>query len=125
MRVERHGGRRVPLLGQRRHGTGPTRTHRIRGELSRISLAIQVVTALTSRVPSLVLDEADVGIGGRTAEVVGQMLRRLGEHTQVLAVTHLPQVAALGHHHYAVVKHSSGKTLAETRIEPLDADARA
>ena len=94
------------------------------GELSRISLAIQVVTALTSRVPSLVLDEADVGIGGRTAEVVGQMLRRLGAHTQVLAVTHLPQVAALGHQHYAVVKDAGKKTLAETRIEPLDADAR-
>ena len=94
------------------------------GELSRISLAIQVVTALTSRVPSLVLDEADVGIGGRTAEVVGQMLRRLGERTQVLAVTHLPQVAALGHHHYAVRKDTGKKTLAETRIESLDADAR-
>lgn len=74
------------------------------GELSRISLAIQVVTAATSRTPSLVLDEADVGIGGRTAEVVGRLLQRLGDHTQVLAVTHLPQVAALGHQHLAVLK---------------------
>ncbi|HBX56346.1 MAG TPA: DNA repair protein RecN, partial [Pseudomonas sp.] len=64
------------------------------GELSRISLAIQVITAQTSRVPTLVFDEVDVGIGGPTAEVVGQLLRRLGERGQVLTVTHLPQVAA-------------------------------
>lgn len=74
------------------------------GELSRISLAIEVITAATSRIPSLVLDEADVGIGGGTAEVVGRLLRRLGDHTQVLAVTHLPQVAAQGHQHYAARK---------------------
>ena len=74
------------------------------GELSRISLAIEVITAATSRIPSLVLDEADVGIGGGTAEVVGRLLRRLGEHTQVLAVTHLPQVAAQGHQHFAARK---------------------
>src|SRR5690606_14681326 len=69
------------------------------GELSRISLAIQVITAQTSRVPTLVFDEVDVGIGGPTAEVVGQLLRRLGERGQVLTVTHLPQVAAQGHNH--------------------------
>ncbi len=74
------------------------------GELSRISLAIQVITAQTSRVPTLVFDEVDVGIGGPTAEVVGQLLRRLGERGQVLTVTHLPQVAAQGHHHLFVHK---------------------
>ncbi len=74
------------------------------GELSRISLAIQVITAQTSRVPTLVFDEVDVGIGGPTAEVVGQLLRRLGEQGQVLTVTHLPQVAAQGHHHLFVHK---------------------
>ncbi|MEE4361558.1 MAG: DNA repair protein RecN [Pseudomonadales bacterium] len=95
------------------------------GELSRISLAIQVITAATSHTPSLVLDEADVGIGGRTAEVVGRMLRRLGAHTQVLAVTHLPQVAALGHQHLAVVKNSArGKGATRTEIVTLDEDAR-
>jgi DNA repair protein RecN (Recombination protein N) len=95
------------------------------GELSRISLAIQVITAETSRIPSLVLDEADVGIGGGTAEVVGRMLRRLGEHTQVLAVTHLPQVAALGHRHLVVEKQpGKGKTPTRTRIVALDEDAR-
>lgn len=74
------------------------------GELSRISLAIQVITAQTSRIPTLVFDEVDVGIGGPTAEVVGQLLRRLGERGQVLTVTHLPQVAAQGHQHLFVHK---------------------
>jgi DNA repair protein RecN (Recombination protein N) len=74
------------------------------GELSRISLAIQVITAQTSRTPTLVFDEVDVGIGGPTAEIVGQLLRKLGERGQVLTVTHLPQVAAQGHHHLFVHK---------------------
>ncbi|PAA08512.1 DNA repair protein RecN [Pseudomonas fragi] len=74
------------------------------GELSRISLAIQVITAQTSRVPTLVFDEVDVGIGGPTAEIVGQLLRRLGERGQVLTVTHLPQVAAQCHQHLFVHK---------------------
>lgn len=74
------------------------------GELSRISLAIQVITAQTSRVPTLVFDEVDVGIGGPTAEIVGKLLRKLGEKGQVLTVTHLPQVAAQGHHHLFVHK---------------------
>ncbi|WCD79721.1 DNA repair protein RecN [Pseudomonas sp. TUM22785] len=82
------------------------------GELSRISLAIQVITAQTSRVPTLVFDEVDVGIGGPTAEVVGQLLRRLGERGQVLTVTHLPQVAAQGHNHLFVHKLRGSK---ETR----------
>ena len=72
------------------------------GELSRISLAIQVITAQTSRVPTLVFDEVDVGIGGPTAEIVGQLLRRLGDRGQVLTVTHLPQVAAQCHQHLVV-----------------------
>ena len=79
------------------------------GELSRISLAIQVITAQTSRVPTLVFDEVDVGIGGPTAEVVGQLLRQLGESGQVLTVTHLPQVAAQGHQHLYVHKERKHK----------------
>ncbi|HSG87943.1 MAG TPA: DNA repair protein RecN [Pseudomonadales bacterium] len=95
------------------------------GELSRISLAIEVITAATSRIPSLVLDEADVGIGGGTAEVVGRLLRRLGAHTQVLAVTHLPQVAALGHQHFAARKvKAAAKGATSTKIETLDAAQR-
>ncbi|KEQ16926.1 DNA repair protein RecN [Endozoicomonas numazuensis] len=74
------------------------------GELSRISLAIQVITAQTSHIPSMVFDEVDVGIGGGTAETVGSMLRELGEKSQVLCVTHQPQVASQGHQHLHVSK---------------------
>ena len=84
------------------------------GELSRISLAIQVVTAQCGQVPTLIFDEVDVGIGGRVAEIVGQLLRRLGGNRQVLCVTHLPQVAAQGHHHLRVKKHSRQQ---QTRAE--------
>jgi len=93
------------------------------GELSRISLAIQVITAQTSRVPTLVFDEVDVGIGGPTAEVVGQLLRRLGERGQVLTVTHLPQVAAQGHHHLFVHK-ARGTDETRTAVAELDQAGR-
>ena len=79
------------------------------GELSRISLAIQVATARCGRVPTLIFDEVDVGIGGGIAEIVGQMLRTLGRLRQVLCVTHLPQVAAMGHQHLRVTKHRSDR----------------
>ncbi len=93
------------------------------GELSRISLAIQVVGAQNTRIPSLVFDEVDVGIGGAVAEIVGRLLRELGERRQVLCVTHLPQVAALGHHHLQVSKRSeAANTL--TRIQRLTAEER-
>ena len=93
------------------------------GELSRISLAIQVITAQTSRVSTLVFDEVDVGIGGPTAEVVGQLLRRLGEKGQVLTVTHLPQVAAQGHQHLFVHK-VRGSKATRTAVRELDAASR-
>ena len=93
------------------------------GELSRISLAIQVITAQTSRVPTLVFDEVDVGIGGPTAEVVGQLLRRLGERGQVLTVTHLPQVAAQGHNHLFVHK-QRGSEETRTAVASLDTAQR-
>ncbi|MHA6480106.1 DNA repair protein RecN [Stutzerimonas sp. KH-1] len=93
------------------------------GELSRISLAIQVITAQTSRVPTLVFDEVDVGIGGPTAEIVGQLLRRLGERGQVLTVTHLPQVAAQGHHHLFVHK-ARGNDETRTAVAELDQAGR-
>ncbi len=89
------------------------------GELSRISLAIQVITAQTSNTPALVFDEVDVGIGGGIARVVGEMLRQLGESAQVLCVTHQAQVASQGHQHYFVSKKSSGDSTV-TRIELLD-----
>ena len=84
--------------------------------------AIQVITAQTSRVPTLVFDEVDVGIGGPTAEIVGQLLRRLGERGQVLTVTHLPQVAAQGHHHLFVHK---ARDTDETRTAVTELDRRA
>ncbi|MCG6577125.1 DNA repair protein RecN [Pseudomonas sp. AF32] len=93
------------------------------GELSRISLAIQVITAQTSRVPTLVFDEVDVGIGGPTAEIVGQLLRRLGERGQVLTVTHLPQVAAQGHQHLFVHK-VRGEKDTRTAVSKLDKTER-
>jgi DNA repair protein RecN (Recombination protein N) len=74
------------------------------GELSRISLAIQVITAKAAAVPTLVFDEVDAGIGGAVAEVVGRKLRLLGGERQVLCVTHLPQVAAQADHQWSVAK---------------------
>lgn len=74
------------------------------GELSRISLAIQVITAKHSNTPTLIFDEVDAGIGGSIAEIVGRLLKELGESTQTLCITHLPQVAAKGHHHLNVTK---------------------
>jgi DNA repair protein RecN (Recombination protein N) len=90
------------------------------GERSRVSLAIQVVAAERSKLPALILDEADVGIGGTTADVVGRLLRRLAGHTQVLCVTHAPQVAARGEHHLLISKTSEYDTI----VEPLDSAGR-
>ncbi|MDD1475012.1 hypothetical protein MEO41_27635, partial [Dolichospermum sp. ST_sed4] len=74
------------------------------GELSRISLAIQVITAEKEVTPTLVFDEIDAGIGGKTADIVGQLLRKLAKKTQVICITHLPQVAVYGHNHMVVTK---------------------
>lgn len=93
------------------------------GELSRISLAIQVITAQKVDTPSLIFDEVDVGISGPTAAVVGKMLRKLGESTQVLCVTHLPQVAGCGHQQMFVAKHSKNGTT-ETQMNLLDQEQR-
>ncbi|WP_320819911.1 DNA repair protein RecN [Thalassolituus sp.] len=94
------------------------------GELSRISLAIQVVTAATSKVPSLIFDEVDVGIGGGTAERVGRLMRKLGSNSQVMCVTHQPQVAAQAHQHFQVSK-VSGDEATHTRIRELSNKQRA
>lgn len=79
------------------------------GELSRISLSIQMITAQKGTTPTLLFDEVDVGIGGATAALVGQMLRKLGERLQVFCVTHQPQVAAAAHNHFMVEKQSDNK----------------
>jgi DNA repair protein RecN (Recombination protein N) len=101
------------------------------GELSRISLAIRVVTAQKESIPTMIFDEVDVGIGGGVAEVVGQLLKQLGEpqgdkksaQRQVLVITHLPQVAALGTHHLRVSKSLVNEQTLST-IAVLDEDAR-
>ncbi|MDN5850126.1 MAG: DNA repair protein RecN [Nitrococcus sp.] len=93
------------------------------GEISRIGLALEVATARTTRIPTLIFDEADSGIGGAVAEVVGRKLRELGSHHQVLCVTHLPQVAAQAHHQLRVSKKAvNGR--ARAAVEPLDAVSR-
>ncbi len=87
------------------------------GELSRISLALHVVTARSARIPVLIFDEVDVGIGGRVAEIVGQKLRALGRAREVLCITHLAQVAALGDLHLRVAKTTKGsRTFAQVRV---------
>ncbi|WP_374682326.1 DNA repair protein RecN [Accumulibacter sp.] len=93
------------------------------GELSRISLAIQVVTSQAASVPTLIFDEVDVGIGGGVAEVVGRLLRELGAERQVLCVTHLPQVAARANWQWQVSKVSEAGQL-RSRVATLDAEAR-
>ncbi|AEV27406.1 DNA repair protein RecN [Azospira oryzae PS] len=93
------------------------------GELSRISLAIQVVTSRQASVPTLIFDEVDVGIGGGVAEVVGRLLHRLGRERQVLCVTHLPQVAARADWQWQVAKSKEGAAI-KSRVTPLDAAGR-
>ncbi|MGZ9899065.1 DNA repair protein RecN [Shewanella gaetbuli] len=93
------------------------------GELSRIGLGIQVITAKKVATPTLIFDEVDVGISGPTAAVVGRMLRSLGESTQVFCVTHLPQVAGNGHQHMFVNKFNKGGQT-ETTMKPLDKEQR-
>ena len=93
------------------------------GELSRISLAIQVIAARATRIPTLIFDEVDSGIGGGVAEVVGRQLRTLGGSRQVLCVTHLPQVAAQAHQQIKVEKQTDGETT-HTQVLPLDGNER-
>lgn len=93
------------------------------GELARISLAISVITSSATATPTLIFDEVDTGIGGGVAEVVGRLLKRLGQDRQVLCVTHLPQVASQANQHFQVSKRSAeGRTM--SRIDALDAKAR-
>ena len=93
------------------------------GELSRMALAIQVLTAQKMDTPALIFDEIDVGISGPTAAKVGQLLRQLGESTQVITVTHLPQVAGQANQHYFVSKQTNGKQTS-TDMQRLDKNGR-
>lgn len=116
-----HGNEEVEFLVSTNAGQPARSLARVAsgGELSRISLAIQVVLAQTATIPTLVFDEVDVGIGGAVAEVVGRLLRRLGEKGQVLCVTHLPQVAAQAHQHLFVSKFSEAQAT-YSRVEKLE-----
>ena len=93
------------------------------GELARISLAIQMIAARQGKIPTLIFDEVDSGVGGSIAEVVGQHLRELGNENQVICITHLPQVASQAHHHMKVHKQSR-KRQTQTQVDPLDRKQR-
>ncbi len=94
------------------------------GELARISLAISVITSNATTVPTLIFDEVDSGIGGGVAEVVGRLLRRLGQERQVLCVTHLPQVASQAGQHFQVAKGTLDNGKTASRIDVLDSKSR-
>ena len=93
------------------------------GELPRVSLAIQVAASDQSNIPTLIFDEVDAGVGGGTADIVGEKLRELAGSNQVLCVTHLPQVASKGHHQLRISKLSDGKNT-RTRISSLSEQER-
>ena len=120
-----HGKDQIEFLVAGHAGTVPRALSKVAsgGELARISLALSVIASRAARVPTLIFDEVDSGIGGGVAEVVGNLLRELGARHQVLCVTHLPQVAARGQHHFRVSKQLVGG-VTESDIATLDAEAR-
>ncbi|WP_153076148.1 DNA repair protein RecN [Paraburkholderia bonniea] len=113
-RVAGHAG--VPLRPLAKVASG--------GELARISLALAVIASAASPTSTLIFDEVDTGIGGGVAEVVGRLLHQLGHERQVLCVTHLPQVAARGNHHFQVTKASDGANGTLSTVTPLDRASR-
>ncbi|MFL6675507.1 MAG: DNA repair protein RecN [Massilia sp.] len=121
-----HGLEQVEFLVAGHAGVAPRPLAKVAsgGELARISLAISVITSNATTTPTLIFDEVDSGIGGGVAEVVGRLLKRLGQQRQVLCVTHLPQVASQANQHYQVAKGTTelGKTV--SRIDVLDNKAR-
>jgi DNA repair protein RecN (Recombination protein N) len=94
------------------------------GELSRIALAIAATTSQSAATPTLIFDEVDVGIGGTVAHSVGRLMKQLGRTAQVLAVTHLPQVAACADHHFVVSKSAAGSGPATSAVQPVSGEAR-
>jgi len=122
-----HGNETVEFLVAGHAGSPARALNKVAsgGELARLSLALSVIASQAARVPTLIFDEVDVGIGGAVAEVVGRLLRELGGQYQVLCVTHLPQVAACGNHHFQVEKSQQtiqGKTCTLSRIQALSGD---
>ncbi|MGH8031980.1 MAG: DNA repair protein RecN [Luteimonas sp.] len=124
-RPDPNGAERVEFLVSANAGQPPRALRKVAsgGELSRISLAIEVAALGADAVPTMVFDEVDSGIGGAIATIVGQKLRTLGEQRQVLCVTHLPQVAAQGHAHYRVSK-STSAGVTQSAVQLLDGQQR-
>ncbi len=120
-----HGADDIEFLVSANPGQPPKPLARVAsgGELSRISLAIQVAAVQKSAASCLIFDEVDAGVGGGVAQIVGQQLRALGDRAQVLCVTHLPQVASQAHAQVRVSKLTDGKTT-RTTLQPLNADER-
>ncbi|MDP1604564.1 MAG: DNA repair protein RecN [Legionella sp.] len=130
-RMQPHGMDKVEYKVCTNPGMAPDALSKVAsgGELSRISLAIQMITAQRGATPTLLFDEVDVGIGGATAALVGQLLRKLGERLQVFCVTHQPQVASSAHHHFVVEKYSDNEQtyshiIALTETDKVDEIAR-
>jgi DNA repair protein RecN (Recombination protein N) len=116
-----HGQDQIEFLVAGHAGSTPRPLAKVAsgGELARISLALSVIASRAARVPTLIFDEVDSGIGGAVAEVVGNLLRELGIRHQVLCVTHLPQVAARAQQHFQVSKQSvKGKTQSSIALLP-------
>ncbi|MCD6663814.1 MAG: DNA repair protein RecN [Comamonas sp.] len=120
-----HGTDQVQFLVASHPGMTPRPIARVAsgGELSRIALAIAVTTSRLGEVPTLIFDEVDSGVGGAVAETVGRLMRQLGRDRQVLAVTHLPQVAACGDHHWVVAKHSTADETSSS-VTPIEGTQR-
>lgn len=120
-----HGWEQVEFLVAGHAGVTPRPVGKVAsgGELSRIALAISVITSRLGRAPTLIFDEVDAGVGGAVAHTVGQLLRQLGQDRQVLAVTHLPQVAACADQHLLVSKQRAGRQTVSA-VQPIATDAR-
>jgi DNA repair protein RecN (Recombination protein N) len=120
-----HGKERIQFLVQTNPGSafGPLSKIASGGELSRFMLALKVALSDVRSAPTLIFDEIDTGIGGAVAEAVGKRLAKLGQHFQVMAVTHQPQVAALGTYHLKVEKEVT-KAGASTSVQVLSDKAR-
>ncbi len=121
-----HGADRVSFLVSGHKGVAPAPLAKVAsgGELSRVSLALSVIASQATQTATLVFDEVDSGVSGAVAEMVGRLLRQLGQSHQVLCVTHLPQVAACAEHHFKVNKGQGEDGLPTSSIEPLDPEGR-
>lgn len=120
-----HGAQQVEFRVAGHAGSTPRALAKVAsgGELARISLALSVIASRAARVPTLIFDEVDTGVGGAVAAVVGRLLRELGQRHQVLCVTHLPQVAACGNTHFRVMK-ALQDGVTHSRTQALDRNAR-